>query len=136
MTSGLYPRELSEVNATQAHLDSAVMDEEFLTVAQIAELLKVNPQTVYNTIERGDLPAVRFGPRRVRVRRVDLEQFIATSSEKAARPSKRRVAFDVAVGNANQALKRKTPGDSAVAALRRVSEVALALADELETKSG
>jgi excisionase family DNA binding protein len=45
------------------------MDDEFLTVAEIAELLKVNPQTIRSTIDRGDLPAVRFGSRRVRVRR-------------------------------------------------------------------
>ncbi len=93
-------------------------------MAEVAELLKVNPQTVYNTLERGNLPSVRFGPRRVRIRRSDLEQLIATSSEKA-RPSKRRVAFDVAVGNATQALNRKNPGDVAAAALRQVSEAAL-----------
>jgi excisionase family DNA binding protein len=43
------------------------MSEEFLTVAEIAELLKVNQQTVRNWIDRGSLPAVRVG-RRVRVK--------------------------------------------------------------------
>jgi excisionase family DNA binding protein len=50
------------------------MADEFLTVAEIAELLKVNPQTVRNWIDRGELPAVRVGARRVRVRRSDLGQ--------------------------------------------------------------
>jgi excisionase family DNA binding protein len=35
-----------------------------------------NPQTVRNWIDRGELPAVRVGQRRVRVRRSDLEAFL------------------------------------------------------------
>jgi excisionase family DNA binding protein len=50
--------------------------DEFLTVAQIAELLKLNPQTVRNMIDRGELPAVRVGSRRVRVRRSELDRFL------------------------------------------------------------
>jgi excisionase family DNA binding protein len=34
--------------------------DEFLTVAEIAELLKLNPMTIRNVIDRGDLPAVRW----------------------------------------------------------------------------
>lgn len=45
------------------------MDETLLTVAEIAEWLKVNPQTVRNWIGRGELRAMRVGSRRVRVRR-------------------------------------------------------------------
>ncbi len=33
----------------------------FLTVAEIAAVLKVNAQTVRNWIDRGELPAVRVG---------------------------------------------------------------------------
>jgi excisionase family DNA binding protein len=50
-------------------------DDEFLTVKEIAERLKVNPQTLRNWIDRGELPAVRIG-RRVRVRRTDLERLL------------------------------------------------------------
>ena len=42
---------------------------------EVAALLKLNPQTIRNTIDRGDLPAVRFGARRVRVRRVDWARY-------------------------------------------------------------
>src|SRR5450755_3411331 len=45
--------------------------ETFLTVAEIAELLKLNPQTVRNWIDRGELSAVRVGSRRVRVKQSD-----------------------------------------------------------------
>jgi excisionase family DNA binding protein len=37
------------------------MDDSFLTVAQIAELLKLYPQTVRNWIDRGELPALHVG---------------------------------------------------------------------------
>jgi len=49
--------------------------EDFLTVAEIAAILKLNQQTVRNWIERGLLPALRIG-RRVRVRRGDFERFL------------------------------------------------------------
>jgi excisionase family DNA binding protein len=56
------------------------MADEYLTVAEVATELKVNEQTVRNWIDRGELPAVRVGSRRVRVRRPDLEAFgVATS---------------------------------------------------------
>lgn len=58
--------------------------EEFLTVADVAELLKLNQQTVRNWIDQGSLPAVRVG-RRVRIRRSDLERVLANGSTQAER---------------------------------------------------
>jgi excisionase family DNA binding protein len=52
------------------------MPKEYLTVAEVADLLKLNSQTVRNWIDRGELPAVRVGSRRVRVRQSDLDAFI------------------------------------------------------------
>ena len=60
--------------------DSLIGEDEFLTVAEVAELLKVNPQTVRNWIDRNELPAVRVGQRRVRVRRADLDQFLESGA--------------------------------------------------------
>jgi excisionase family DNA binding protein len=40
----------------------------YLTVGEVAELLRLNQQTVRNWIDRGELPAVRVGERRVRIR--------------------------------------------------------------------
>jgi excisionase family DNA binding protein len=45
----------------------ASSNSEFLTVAEVADLLKLNPQTIRNMIDRGDLTALRVG-RRVRIR--------------------------------------------------------------------
>lgn len=55
--------------------------DEFVTVAEIADLLKVNQQTVRNWVDAGDLPAVRVGTRRVRVRRSDLDAYLEAASE-------------------------------------------------------
>src|SRR5690349_17829786 len=52
------------------------VDDELLTVDEVAKILRVNPQTVRNWIDRGELPEVRIGKRRVRVRRSDLEEFV------------------------------------------------------------
>jgi excisionase family DNA binding protein len=56
-----------------------VSDDEFLTVREIAERLKINEQPVRNWIDAGDLPAVWVGARRVRVRQSDLDAFLAAS---------------------------------------------------------
>ena len=50
-------------------------DEEFLTVAEVAEMLKLNQQTVRNWIDQGSLPALRVG-RRVRIKRSDFERIL------------------------------------------------------------
>ena len=54
------------------------MDEPFLTVAEIAALLKVNPMTIRNWISSGELPAMHVG-RRVRIPRVDFDRFVEAS---------------------------------------------------------
>ncbi len=68
------------------------LDESFLTVAEVAELLKLNQQTVRNWIDAGSLPALRVG-RRVRIKRSDLERLLEQgysaggAARKAAGPS-------------------------------------------------
>lgn len=53
-------------------------DDSFLTVAEVAGILKLNQQTVRNWIDQGSLPALRVG-RRVRIRRSDFERVLADS---------------------------------------------------------
>ena len=50
-------------------------EESFLTVAEVAETLKLNQQTVRNWIDQGSLPALRVG-RRVRIKRSDFERLL------------------------------------------------------------
>ena len=61
--------------------------DEFLTVAEVAAILRVNQQTIRNWLdEPGKLPAVRRIGRRVRVLRRDLNLLIA-EAEAAFRSS-------------------------------------------------
>lgn len=50
-----------------------------LTVAEVADLLRVTTKTVYTLVKRGDLPAFRVG-RAVRFRQEDLDSFIRSRS--------------------------------------------------------
>ncbi len=52
--------------------------ETYLTVAEVAETLKLNQQTVRNWIDQGALPALRVG-RRVRIKRSDFERILDES---------------------------------------------------------
>jgi excisionase family DNA binding protein len=62
-------------------------DDTFLTVAEVAELLKLNPQTVRNWIDAGSLPAHKVG-RRVRIRRSDLDRKIEEGRTAPAAPAR------------------------------------------------
>ena len=55
--------------------------DEFMTVAEIAAILKLNQQTIRNWIDAGKLPALHIG-RRVRVRRADFDALIEASSQR------------------------------------------------------
>ncbi len=57
---------------------------ELLTVAEVAELLRVSTMTVYRLIRTGELPAVRVG-RNYRVRRADLDMYL---QEKIVEPER------------------------------------------------
>jgi excisionase family DNA binding protein len=59
-------------------MNSAEPEDSFLTVAEVAEMLKLNQQTVRNWIDQGSLPALRVG-RRVRIKRSDFERVLARS---------------------------------------------------------
>jgi excisionase family DNA binding protein len=62
-----------------------LLDAEFLTVAEVAELLKLNQQTVRNWIDAGYLKAFHVG-RRVRILRSDLEELLERSRTQPPAP--------------------------------------------------
>jgi excisionase family DNA binding protein len=59
-------------------MNSGESEESFLTVAEVAGMLKLNQQTVRNWIDQGSLPALRVG-RRVRIKRSDFERVLEQS---------------------------------------------------------
>src|SRR3954453_22307361 len=52
------------------------LDEDYVTVAEAATLLRVAPSTVRRWIRDGDVPAYRIGRRRVALKRDDLSNLI------------------------------------------------------------
>ena len=52
------------------------MVSEIMTVAEVAEYLRINPQTVYRKAKAGEIPAVRIG-RAIRFRRSELESWLS-----------------------------------------------------------
>ena len=47
--------------ARTSHADSALAEVRFLTVAEVASLMRVSKMTVYRLVHSGDLTAVRVG---------------------------------------------------------------------------
>jgi excisionase family DNA binding protein len=62
-------------------------DHEYCTVAEVAQLIRVSKPTVWRWIASGRLPAVRRGPRAIRVRRADL--YLLTQDVRPRRPMTR-----------------------------------------------
>ena len=83
----------------------ASWDDEYLTVQEIADRLKLNQQTVRNWIDQDKLPAVRIG-RRVRVRRVDLDRVLAQGATVEVEPEASMVAPAEAIEQLTEALER------------------------------
>ncbi len=64
---------------TQSHEGAA---SRFMTVGEVASVLRVSSMTVYRLINSGELPAVRIG-RSLRLRSEDLDRYLADRFTKA-----------------------------------------------------
>ena len=62
------------------------MNEEILTIQEVAELLKVADKTVYSMAQRGDLPAFKVGGL-WRFRRQDIDAWITERVARGGRTS-------------------------------------------------
>jgi hypothetical protein len=81
-----------------------------------------------NTIDRGELKAVRVGPRRIRVRESDLAAFIeAGLAQMGPSEDQARAAFAVA----QEAVNAATTNPELAIALRRLATAATKLASAL-----
>jgi excisionase family DNA binding protein len=95
------------------------VDEDFVTVAEAATLLRVAPSTIRRWIREGDIPAHRIGRRRVALRRADLARLI-TPARPSAETKDKVVADEPIVG------RRLTPEEKQRAreAMDRAQELA------------
>lgn len=59
------------------------MMNDVMTVSEVAEYLRVNPQTVYRKAKAGELPAVRIG-RAIRFQRAELESWLKAAPKQGA----------------------------------------------------
>ncbi|WP_442756965.1 helix-turn-helix domain-containing protein [Nocardioides luteus] len=55
-----------------------ISDSKFLTVAEVASMMRVSKMTVYRLVHSGELPAVRVG-RSFRVREDDANEYLKSS---------------------------------------------------------
>jgi excisionase family DNA binding protein len=55
-----------------------ISDSKFLTVAEVAAMMRVSKMTVYRLVHGGDLPAVRVG-RSFRVLEEDVDEYLRKS---------------------------------------------------------
>lgn len=67
------PPKLSDEQADEAVTDD---DLQLLTVADVAERLRVKPTTVYDLCNAGTLPSVYLGPQTRRIKASDLRDYI------------------------------------------------------------
>jgi excisionase family DNA binding protein len=61
-----------------ANSSGDISEAKFLTVAEVASMMRVSKMTVYRLVHNGDLPAVRVG-RSFRVREEDANEYIRKS---------------------------------------------------------
>jgi excisionase family DNA binding protein len=92
-------------------------DETYLTVAEVAETLKLNQQTVRNWIDQGSLPALRVG-RRVRIKRSDFERILEESYSAGTAPPSGRASpsADAFWGGEPVGVAEPAPGGAAAIA--------------------
>ena len=81
--------------------------DELLTVAEVAAILKLNPQTVRNWIDQGSLAAVRVG-RRVRIRREDFQALI-DQGYSGGQPQTRGFDAQAVLGRLARSQSQSTP---------------------------
>jgi excisionase family DNA binding protein len=98
---------LSQLEKVQ--LDHTPREEAFLTVAEVAEMLKLNQQTVRNWIDRGSLPAVRVG-RRVRILRSDFDRLVEEGYRSGNAPISREPGPSAADFWSGEPVGRAEPG--------------------------
>jgi excisionase family DNA binding protein len=109
-------------------------EETYLTVAEVAETLKLNQQTVRNWIDQGSLPALRVG-RRVRIKRSDFERILEESYSAGTPPPSGRASpsADDFWGGEPVGVAEPAPGVGAAGAAATATATATVAAESART---
>lgn len=51
-------------------------DEEYITAYDVADMLNVSSQTVYNYAHKGEIPSYRLGPKKILFRKTDIQNYL------------------------------------------------------------
>ena len=81
--------ECSPPSAVAVHLHEGAPMTELLTIREVAKELRISPNTVYSEVRLGRLRAIRLSHRCTRVKRADLDAYLAAH---ASRPPRRNAA--------------------------------------------
>jgi excisionase family DNA binding protein len=100
------------------------LDEEYLTVAEAATLLRVAPSTVRRWIRAGDVRAYRLGQRRIGLRRVDLDGLVRPVQPSAEHVM--RMTSEEQPEIPRMTLEEQQRGREALERVRRLNEQILA----------
>lgn len=111
------------MNAWLASKPETTDEKRRALVQQAAERFKVDQQTVRNWIDRGELPAVRVGARRMRIRESDFDAFVTAGEVRAVSGSGPDYVQEW------QAVRDAIKLASAAARVRDTAELRRALAD-------
>ncbi|MBA3450192.1 MAG: helix-turn-helix domain-containing protein [Chloroflexia bacterium] len=103
------------------------IDEEYVTVAEAATLLRVAPSTIRRWIREGDVPAYRIDRRRVALKRDELETLIT--------PIRPELGMNISLAGDEPKLNRRlTPEEKQYA--RDAMDRARRHADETQARRG
>ena len=103
-------------------MDQSDPEDSFLTVAEVAEMLKLNQQTVRNWIDQGSLPALQSRPAGADSSRSDFDRVLADGYTPAER---RRRTADPSADDfwGGEPVGRAEPGPSGDAATHEHDEL-------------
>lgn len=91
MMASIYPHDNPKIPAT-TKTDAS----QFYSVSAAARILDVSPSTVWRWIEGDKLPAYRVGPKKIRIKKEDLEAIIrpARAKREEVKMDKEKVGFE------------------------------------------
>lgn len=72
------------------HEMAVTLGEEFLTVTEAATLIHVSQSTIWRWINSQELPAYRFGPKRIMVKQADLAPLMRPARQEKGEPMDER----------------------------------------------